>query len=376
MRSEEEAGLGVQEELRRLDDELSAGRLDADAYRRHRDELLAARPPEPAASRPVSAHGDRPRQAPAGPPAAGVDAGPARPEETGSPGSAAGAASSETDDLDERELDEAERGLELAPEFAPEPSAAPSPSPAVPSGSPAAPSPGAASRGPFPPPFRWGRTDESMDGETEDGLGGASGGRSGAELAERTGNGAGRGEATGSPADATQIVPGADRTPERTQVVPGDRAVPDPPVGAGSAGPSGVVGPAAGRAEERGDPAERTQVVGRSHIAALDPGRPRAGGAGPAGRGRHGPSERPGSPPSDRTQYVPGGLARAGHGRSVPARQTAPPWVTGTVASRDGRAQGRELFVRDAGPSPATIAGTVVVVLLVVAVLVLSFLLV
>ena len=39
--------MGVPEQLRRLDEDLATGRVDAESYRRRRDELLAARLPAP-----------------------------------------------------------------------------------------------------------------------------------------------------------------------------------------------------------------------------------------------------------------------------------------------------------------------------------------
>ena len=41
--------MGVPEQLRRLDEDLATGRVDAESYRRRRDEILASRLPEPPA---------------------------------------------------------------------------------------------------------------------------------------------------------------------------------------------------------------------------------------------------------------------------------------------------------------------------------------
>ncbi|HSK57942.1 MAG TPA: hypothetical protein VK935_02700, partial [Actinomycetospora sp.] len=84
--------MGVPEQLRRLDEDLATGRVDAESYRRRRDELLATRLPAPPPPAP-------PRTDPA-------------PDDTARD-------DTELDDteLDDSELDAAERELGVAPEF-------------------------------------------------------------------------------------------------------------------------------------------------------------------------------------------------------------------------------------------------------------------
>lgn len=224
----------MHDELRRLDEDLAAGRLDADSYRRRRDELLAARPAAPARAAatvateavgdatPVATTARRGTGAPGeGAPSMGGPGmgGPG----TGGPGTGGPgeegrdrAASHEVDG-DDAGAGEADRG-------------------------------GPVEVDPFPPPFRW-------DGAPEaDAPPGADVDPTGSDL-------------PGSAPDATQVVAArraAGEEPERTQVVRGGTGAP-----AGAADATQVVGrprapdPRLGPARSGPPvgPPERTQFV-------------------------------------------------------------------------------------------------------------------
>lgn len=171
----------MHDELRRLDEELASGRLDADSYRRRRDELLAARLPDPPA--------------------------PARPEPDLDGDDLDG-------DLDDSELDDAARELDLAPPTPPVGSEGRDDrgraDPGVAEG------PGAPARDPFPPPFRWG------DG---------------------SGTGSGDPSPDSTQVVAASLARAVEAAPERTQVVPAPGPGAAPPGGrADAAEPTQVVG--------------------------------------------------------------------------------------------------------------------------------------
>ncbi|PVZ09642.1 hypothetical protein [Actinomycetospora cinnamomea] len=388
--------MGVPEQLRRLDEDLATGRVDAETYRRRRDEILAARlaPPPPPAPRPgASADGD----------------------------------------LDDSELDAAERELGFAPEFdtpypgpaRPDRHDAPGGPPRDAPRAPAPPSPGrtgstpaGAAHGPGAGPGAPGRpasppareptpptrapappTHESAPppaAPAEDDPGGEAATAVDADpAADRAGDpevahpravpvpppSADAPPLPGTPSDALRPPPppvedddaaetderprpvdpfpppfrwsaregaAAEASPDTTQVVHG---------GGASADRTQVV-PA-------GRPPEETQVVPARAV----PGRPTHGAppswpTGPA---------RPPAPP-ERTQFVPGAVpARAAGGGVARPEETAPPWAS--AAARSEGLQGRELFARGPGPRAGAILGTAAVLLLVLLVLVASFVL-
>ncbi|MDF2977891.1 MAG: hypothetical protein K0S40_2619 [Actinomycetospora sp.] len=412
--------MGVPEQLRRLDEDLATGRVDAESYRRRRDELLAARlpaPPTPPAP-PVSSRHDP----------ASADA-----------------------DLDDSELDAAERELGFAPEFdepypagaapaapvpprdrgdAPAPPATEPPRASTPpltgarveTGPPADPAAGepAPVDPPAEPPPAPEPVAEVVDTaevvETAEDVDAAE--PAPEPPVEHTTSAedapvqdAPAGDATATTPDDPDAPhpcgipvppPPADAPPLPGTPAPSLRPPPPPPEdddaaatderplpadpfpppfrwsttdepddtdGAGEASPDttqvvrGAAGPAADRTQvvATGRAPEETQVVPARVV-------PTRSGPPPPPQG----SGRPPVPPPERTQFVPGAVpVRAAGGGVARPEETAPPWAS--AAARSEGLQGRELFARGPGPRAGAVLGTVAVLLLVALVLVASF---